>query len=313
MEPRPIPSAALAFEGGLTRLVPLAHGADPVLTMAALWLGPADPQTRFEPGAISRASWFRSGPATLRIQLAADHVRARAWGPGATDALDAVPALIGERDDPTPLVPRHRIVAETARRLPGLRLTSGAPLFETLLVSILGQKITSLEQRRSFAALVRRLGRRAPGPLGLMLPPPPETVAKTPYWVFHPLGVERRRADTIRAAAAEAASLERIATLTTAERLAALRSLPGIGPWTAAEAIRLSFGDADAVSVGDYHLPTLVCHALAGEANRTDERMLELLAPYEGQRARVVLLIENAGLRFERRAPRMAARSIAAI
>ncbi len=302
-----------ATDDELTRVVPLAHGSDPAQTMRALWLGPGDPQTRFEPGAISRASWFAAGPATLRIELAAGRVVARAWGPGAADALETVPALIGERDDPTALIARHEIVAQTVRRLPGLRLTSGAALFEALLVSILGQKITSLEQRRSFAAIVRRLGTRAPGPLGLMLPPPPEALVRTPYWIFHPLGIERRRADTIRAAAAAAASLERIATLSTAQRISTLSSLPGIGPWTAAEAIRLSFGDPDAVSVGDYHLPTLVCRALAGEESGTDERMLELLAPYTGQRARVVLLIENAGLRLERHGPRMAPRSIASM
>ena len=313
MEPLARQPAAPATDDELTRVVALARGSDPAQTMAVLGLGPGDPQTRLERGAISRASWFTSGPATLRIELAPGRAVARAWGPGAAQALDAVPALVGERDDPTPLVARHEIVAQTMRRLPGLRLTSGAPLFETLLVSILGQKITSLEQRRSFAALVRRLGTHAPGPLGLMLPPPPETLARTPYWVFHPLGIERRRADTIRAAAAAAASLERIVTLSTEQRIKALGSLPGIGPWTAAEAIRLSFGDPDAVSVGDYHLPTLVCRALAGEENGTDERMPELLAPYAGQRARVVLLIENAGLRFERHGPRMAPRSIGAM
>ena len=101
--------------------------------------------------------------------------------------------------------------------------------------------------------------------------------------------------------------------LPTQDRIARLCSLPGIGPWTAAEAIRLALGDPDAVSVGDYHLPTLVCAALAGERGGTDERMLELLEPYAGQRARVVLLIEHAGSRAERHAPRMTPRSIAAI
>jgi 3-methyladenine DNA glycosylase/8-oxoguanine DNA glycosylase len=77
--------------------------------------------------------------------------------------------------------------------------------------------------------------------------------------------------------------------------------------------MRLALGDPDAVSVGDYHLPHLVCWALAGERRGTDERMLELLEPYRGQRARVALLLEQGGLMQKRRAPRMAARSIAAI
>jgi 3-methyladenine DNA glycosylase/8-oxoguanine DNA glycosylase len=202
-------------------------------------------------------------------------------------------------------------VAEARRRLPGLRLTSGAPLYETLLFSILGQKVTSFEARRSFGALIRRFGEPAPGPMRLLLPPPPEKLARTPYWAFHSLDIERRRADTIRAAAAAAHRFPSLVRMPTSERIARLSSLPGIGAWTAAEAIRLSFGDPDAVSVGDYHLPGLVCWALAGEADGSDERMLELLEPYAGQRARVVLLLERAGYRAERHAPRMAPRSIA--
>jgi 3-methyladenine DNA glycosylase/8-oxoguanine DNA glycosylase len=75
--------------------------------------------------------------------------------------------------------------------------------------------------------------------------------------------------------------------------------------------MRLALGDPDAVSVGDYHLPTLVCWALADEPRGTDERMLELLEPYRGQRARVALLIEHAGIAQRRRAPRMPLRNIA--
>ena len=292
-------------------IVPLLARSDALATMGMLWQGPPDAQMRVEGGVISRASRFSSGPAALRIRVGRDSVVARAWGPGAREALDTVPALVGDRDDPTQLTPVDPFVADLARRLPGLRLTSGAPLFETLLFSILGQKVTSFEARRSFGMLIRRFGEPAPGPLGLMVPPPPAKLARTPYWAFHALGIERRRADTIRAAAAAAHRFESLRGLSTAERMTRLTSLPGVGPWTAAEAIRLSFGDPDAVSVGDYHLPSLVCWALAGERDGTDERMLELLEPYAGQRARVVLLIERAGLRFERHGPRMSPRSIA--
>ena len=57
--------------------------------------------------------------------------------------------------------------------------------------------------------------------------------------------------------------------------------------------------------------PGLVCWALAGERNGTDERMLELLEPYAGQRARVVLLIERAGYPPGASRAAMAPRSIA--
>ena len=134
-----------------------------------------------------------------------------------------------------------------------------------------------------------------------------------PYWAFHPLGVERRRADAIRAAAAVAPALERIRDLPSDEGRRRLLSVPGIGPWTAAETMRLALGDPDAVSVGDFHLPRLVGWALASERYADDARMLELLEPYRGQRARVVLLLEHGGIRVERHGPRLAPRSIAAI
>jgi 3-methyladenine DNA glycosylase/8-oxoguanine DNA glycosylase len=227
--------------------------------------------------------------------------------------MELVPGLVGALDDPSALVPRHELVAGLVRRLPGLHLTRGGSIMETLVPSILAQKVTGPEARGAHHALLRRYGEPAPGPHGLRLPPPASKLAALPYWAYHELGVERRRADTIRAAAAVAPQLEAIAKRPAGDRAAVLMSLRGIGPWTAAETLRLALGDPDAVSVGDYHLPRLICSALAGERDGDDSRMLELLEPYRGQRARVALLIERSGVREQRRAPRMRARSIAAM
>ncbi len=299
----------------LTRTFLLSGGSDPLLTMRQLWQGPGDQQMRLDRASAARAMRLPDGPATLLVEVAGSQLVARAWGPGAGAALERAPALVGELDDPTPLVAQHPIIAALQRRLAGLRLTSGAPLIEVLLASIIGQKITSFEARRQLRDLIRQQGEPAPGSLGLTLPPAPEKLARLPYFAYHPAGIERRRADAIRAAADAAAGkrFDALRGLPTEERLRRLTALPGIGPWTAAEAVRLAFGDADAVSVGDYHLPALVCAALAGEPGGDDARMLELLEPYRGQRARVVLLLENAGLRRERHAPRRRARSIAGL
>lgn len=70
-----------------------------------------------------------------------------------------------------------------------------------------------------------------------------------------------------------------------------LTDVAGIGPWTAAEVALAALGDADAVSVGDYHLPNWVAWALAREPRADDRRMLELLEPYRGQRGRVTRMI----------------------
>ncbi|MEP7379730.1 MAG: DNA-3-methyladenine glycosylase 2 family protein [Chloroflexota bacterium] len=298
-------------ETPVERRFELRSGTDPALTLGPLWWGPGDLVMQLGPGHAIRAMRLASGPATLEITWRSDGVAARAWGAGASAALDLVPGLVGELDDAPPLVAHDAIVGELVRRMPGLRLTRGAPVVEMLVNSIIGQKVTGLEARRSQRMLLARFGERAPGPLGLTLPPSPVTLARTPYWAFHPLGLERRRADAIRAAAAIAPRLDEIRNLSAQDARRRLESVPGVGPWTAAETMRLALGDPDAVSVGDYNLPRQVCWVLAGERDGDDPRMLELLEPYAGQRARVVLLIERSGLRPPRRAPRYAPRQIA--
>ena len=52
-----------------------------------------------------------------------------------------------------------------------------------------------------------------------------------------------------------------------------------------------ALGDPDAVPVGDYHFPHAIAWALAGEARADDDRMLELLEPYRGQRGRVLAAV----------------------
>ena len=75
-----------------------------------------------------------------------------------------------------------------------------------------------------------------------------------------------------------------------------LMAFEGVGPWTAAFVMAAALGDADAVPVGDYHLPNMVSWALAGEPRADDARMLELLEPYRGHRGRVVRLLKQAGV-----------------
>jgi 3-methyladenine DNA glycosylase/8-oxoguanine DNA glycosylase len=74
-----------------------------------------------------------------------------------------------------------------------------------------------------------------------------------------------------------------------------------------------ALGDPDAVSVGDFHLPNVVAYALAGEPRANDGRMLELLEPWRGHRARVVRLLEASGIEPPRYGPRLSSRDISAI
>jgi 3-methyladenine DNA glycosylase/8-oxoguanine DNA glycosylase len=287
----------------LETVLPLPRSLDLVRTIAPLAHGRGDPTIRFAADGIWRATRTAAGPATLRLRSVSGGVAAAAWGPGAASALGDLPDLVGATDDPSALVPRHALIADLQRRLGGMRLTRSNRPFEALLPAILEQKVTGTEARQAFRAIVRAHGEPAPGPAGLRLPPEPTVLAGLPYFSFHRFGVERRRADLIRGTAALAPRL-RDADARLTHRL--LSSVPGIGPWTLAEVGRVSFGDPDAVSVGDFHLPNLVAWALAGEPRGDDDRMLRLLEPYRGQRGRVQLLLEASGIRAPRYGPRMA-------
>ncbi|MDQ4026155.1 MAG: DNA-3-methyladenine glycosylase 2 family protein, partial [Actinomycetota bacterium] len=148
---------------------------------------------------------------------------------------------------------------------------------------------------------------------GLTLPPPPRTLASLPYHAFHRFGIERRRAETVRTASSYAHRLEETTLLGREAARRRLLALPGVGPWTAARVVGTAFGDADAVVVGDYHLPHLVSWVLAGEPRADDARMIELLEPYAGQRGRVLRLIVAGGSRPEAHHPHRRLRSIAAL
>ncbi|MBW3613788.1 MAG: DNA-3-methyladenine glycosylase 2 family protein [Actinobacteria bacterium] len=284
-----------------------------------LSLGPsARPLTTLVgPGEVWRATRTPAGPATVRLSAAGGEVVVRAWGPGAAWAAQTAPELVGAGDDVEGFQPRHPLVAELHRRLPGLRIVRTQAVFEALVPTILEQKVVALEARRAYAGLVRRYGSTPPGPAGvvpakLRLLPAPEAVAGLPSYAFHPLGVERKRADTVRLAARHARRLQEAAALSPAEGRRRLQVLPGIGPWSAAEVAIVALGDADAVSVGDYHLPHLVSWCLAGEPRGCDERMLELLEPFRGHRGRVLRLLEASGMTAPRYGPRMPLRNIAA-
>lgn len=280
-------------------------------TLGPLQHGRGDATLAFAPDGAWIARLTPAGPATLRIWATADGmIGAQAWGPGAVPALESVPGLAGLLDDPSLLVSEHRLVRELQRRLHGLRLPRTGQLLPALIPAITEQKVTAIEAHHAYAALVRRLGDPAPGPMPLRLPPTGANLAALPYFEFHPMGLERRRAELIRLVGRLEAKIEAYVALPPHEAAARLQEIPDIGPWTAAEATRAAFGDPDAVSLGDAHLPDLVAWALAGEPRADDARMLELLEPYRGQRGRVVRLLEASGIRIPRFGPRFTPRRI---
>lgn len=295
------------------RTIPLDGPFDLGRTLAPVRRGGLDLCMRLSAGECWRATRTPDGPSTLHVRHRGTTIEVDAWGDGGGWALDHVPALLGLDDRAQRFEPRHPLLDELARRFPGIRVGRTGAVAEAMAPTVLEQKVTSGGARRSWAWLVRRLGEPAPGPAGLLLPPSPATLAATPSWVFHRADVERRRADTLTRAMARSVRLEETATMPMADAYRRFQAFPGVGPWTAAEVAHVALGDADAVSVGDFHLKHQVTFALTGDARGTDDRMVELLEPWRGHRARVVRLLLAAGIRAPRRGPRLAHRSLAGL
>lgn len=307
-----------------SRIVHLRHPLDLRTTLAPLRQGRYDPTIRLETDCCWRATRTPEGPVTTHLRVAGGELTVEAWGPGGNWAAEHACRLVGlvgkdaeaEREDTLVahhhLVVHHRLVADLARRLPGLRIPRSSAVAEALVPTVIEQKVTGVEAKRSYRALVLALGEPAPGPPGLMVPPAPAALASAPSWVYHRAGVERRRAETIARAMARAPRLEETAAMALPDAYRRLEAFPGVGPWTAATVALMALGDVDAVPLGDYHLPDQVSWGLAGEPRGDDERMLELLEPYRGRRALVLRLLVAGGIQAPRRGPRLAPRVIAA-
>ena len=307
--------SALTTDPGLSRDFQAPFPVNVPLTLSAHRHGGGDPAYVTDAaGAVWRTSLTPDGPATLCLRTRDAAVTGRAWGPGAGWLLDRVPAWLGFHDDRSGFAVHHPVVGELMLRFPGLRVGRTGRVFEALVPAVLEQKVVGREAHRAWRFLLLKYGEPAPGPApaGMRVIPPPRAWARIPSWDWHRAGVESVRARTIINAAAVAARLEDALDLAPAEADRRLRSLPGIGVWTSAEIRQRAMGDPDAVSVGDYHLPSVVGWTLA--RRKTDDAgMLELLAPYAGHRYRVTRLIELGGSGPPRRGPRMPVRDYRSI
>lgn len=299
---------------GLTRTIRLSR---PVLLEATLGLhrrGAGDPTNRKLGDVYLRATRTPVGPALTKIVAAGADVSARAWGEGAEWALDQLPRLLGEQDDASGFRPRpeHAVLVEAHRRYGHYRVGRSEAVYESLAPACIEQVVTGIEAFRAWRLLVSEFGEIAPGPASdpasaayqMRVPPRPQSWAKVPSWRFLAAGVEERRSRTLVQTAVRATALERTLHTGYAEADRALRSLPGVGPWTSAEVRQRAHGDPDAWSVGDYHVGKDISWALTGEV-LDDDACLEVLEPYRGHRFRVQTLLAMVHSRRPRRAPRM--------
>ncbi|WP_420107224.1 DNA-3-methyladenine glycosylase family protein [Nocardia asteroides] len=283
---------------GLSRTVRSSRPFDVGLTIIPLRRGGGDPCHHIDrDGAHWRGSRMPSGVVTYRlVQDGRDGARADAWGPGAAEFLDGLDRMLCLEEDLDDFTPEHPKLVEAHRVVPGLRMLRTGLVFESLVPAILEQKVHTKSSFAAYRALVREFGSKAPGPApaGLMVAPDAETWRRIPSWKYHRANVGPQRAQTIVGAARVADAIERTASVAPEEAARRLRSLPGIGVWTVAETAQRAFGDADALSVGDYHLAATVGWSLLGHPI-DDDAMVEYLEPLRPHRYRAVRLLALSG------------------
>ena len=283
--------------------------ASPGLTLSPLRRGGGDPCYLVTPdGAIWRTSLMRSGPVTARISRSGPStIACEAWGSGATEFADALPALLGADDDATGFSPEEPTIAAAHRRVPHLRLGRTGRVLESLIPAVhrtagrrqgrvpglaaAGHQVRGARARarhRRVCASLRRATCGAASRHGSSTAPTSTRAGRAPWSVVR--SGRTRWSDWSRVPAERARE--------------ALTSLPGVGVWTAAETAQRAFGDPDALSVGDYHLAKVVGWSLLGHPI-DDAAMVELLEPLRPHRHRAVRLLEVSGLA---RNPRFGAR-----
>lgn len=242
------------------------------------------------------------GPAVASFERDGVDAVIRAWGDGASWAIDQAPRLLGCEDDPTGFEPAHPLLAQAWRQHRWLRVGATGNIVEELAPAVLEQRVTGAEAFTSYSRLTRRYGTQSPpewGGLRLFFPLTAAQWAAIPSWAYLKAGVEQTRSRTLVGAAR--LNVQRIAHHHDPD--AALRSLPGIGVWTSARVRQVALGDPDAWSDGDYHIPRLIALALAGDP---EADAAAVLAPYAGHRYRVEQLVGLSGFRLERHGPRRA-------
>ena len=141
----------------MQRVLPLPAAIDLGRSLRPLRVGRGDPTILLGEGAVLRASRTPDGPATIRVDDEGDRLVAEAWGPGAGWALEQVPGLVGLLDRPEEFDPPAGLLRKLHRAAPDLRMPRTGRVLEALIPAVLGQRVTSFEARRSFAAICLKL------------------------------------------------------------------------------------------------------------------------------------------------------------
>ncbi len=184
--------------------------------------------------------------------------------------LDARPDVIAAQlgGDPT--------LARAIRRVPGLRVPGAFDPFEVAVRAILGQQVSVKGASTLAGRLAERFGTPVEAPSACLnrLAPTAQELARARADELAEIGLPRARAETIRSLAEAAATgeIDLAPSPDPARAVAALRTLPGIGEWTAEYVAMRAMRWPDAFPSGDLGLRKASGMSSASALRRRAER-----------------------------------------
>lgn len=257
-------------------------------------LGRYDPTADLSEDCFSKAFYYRGEPAAVQICRDGDSLEVSAFGSDADALLEETLCGLRQDDCYSSFATEDSGVLRLHQKHPGLRLLRVPWLYETACSAILQQRIRTVDAMRDWRRITQRFG--APAPLGLRAFPSAEMLARVPQFELERMGIDAKRAKTLLRFAKELRFVALRPAMGFSQLRQTLLRVPGIGPWTAETVMGYGAGDTDAAIPYDLHLPRVVCYALAGEFDGSDERMMELLEPFRGHRFRIIRLLYEARL-----------------
>ncbi len=258
-------------------------------TFSLQQLGPYDSTAELTQESFRKAFYYRGEAAAVEICRDGDSLEVIAYGADAEALAEETASGLRQDDRYATFATEDTGILRLHTLLPGLRLLRVPWLYDMTCSAILQQRIRFVDAMREWRRIVARFGDE--GPLGLRVFPSAATLTTVPMFELQQLGMDERRARTLLRFARETMFVPLRHPMSFAGIRQYLLRIPGIGPWTTESVMGYGAGDTDAAIPGDLHLPHLVCYALAGETEGSDERMLELLEPFRGHRFRIIRLL----------------------
>jgi len=261
-------------------------------------LGRHDPTAELTQDTFRKAFFYRGSPAAIEFRRADAELDVTAFGPDAAALAEETTLCLAQDDHYATFSTPDTGIQRLHWQLAGLRLLRVPWLYDVTCSAILQQRIRTVDAMRAWRRIAQRWG--ADAPLGLRAFPAAENLAQIAAFELEAMDIDGKRSRTLLRFAQES----RFRPLRSSMNFAQLREqvlrIPGIGPWTTEVLLGYGAGDTDAAIPADLHLPHLVCYALAGEAEGSDERMMELLEPFRGHRFRIIRLLYASRLTVPR-------------